>query len=180
MALIVEDGSGRADAESPNSVAELDAYHLREGNADWTGSEADKERWARLASLEMERLYADRASGRRKVLGQALTFPRASSYTLDGASISPDSVPAPWKAMHAELSLRAKRQEILRDVDRGGQLTSFSIGPQGPDRVIISKSYAAGAPAGKSFPVVEARMGRLLRPANELRSLFPATTGWAL
>lgn len=170
MTLVVEDGSGRSDAESPQSIAEIDAYHEREGNADWSGTEAEKETWARRATLRQEQLYAGRFSGYRRVYNQALSYPRCSSFTAAGALIGVDEVPAWWKAIHAELALRAKRGEVLPDMERGGQLQSYSVGPSGPDRLTISKSFAAGAPAGKSFAAIEAIADLYLRPANELRS----------
>ena len=43
MALIVEDGTGKATANSYVSLAVADAYFLLRGNADWAGPDTEKE-----------------------------------------------------------------------------------------------------------------------------------------
>jgi hypothetical protein len=75
MSLIVEDGSGLANAESYASVADATAYHASRGNAAWAlASTLNQEIALRNATDYLERKYVFR--GTRKTLQQALLWPR--------------------------------------------------------------------------------------------------------
>ena len=59
MVLIVEDGTGKADAESYLSVADADTYHTKHGDsADWDGaSTGDKEEALRMGTQYLDATY---------------------------------------------------------------------------------------------------------------------------
>jgi hypothetical protein len=113
MALTAEDGSGISGANSPNSIAELDALCAADprlvGWAQLTDSR--KEAAAILASRDMEREYRDRLTGQPVNAGQGLSFPRSGSWDARGRTILSTSVPEEWKLAHAHLSYRVAYEE---------------------------------------------------------------------
>lgn len=77
MALIVEDGTGLANAESYISVAAADAYHASRGNAVWEDLDPDvKEQNLRRATDFIDAHYSEDWSGETTTLEQALAWPR--------------------------------------------------------------------------------------------------------
>ena len=51
MTLVIEDGTGKSNAESYISVADADTYHSNRGNTDWAAlTTAEKERLLRIAT----------------------------------------------------------------------------------------------------------------------------------
>lgn len=75
MTLIVEDGSGRADAESYISVSDATAYHAAMGNTAWSAADPV----AQEAALRRATQYLDahyRFAGSRLTEMQALAWPR--------------------------------------------------------------------------------------------------------
>ncbi|MFD1189749.1 DnaT-like ssDNA-binding protein [Phenylobacterium conjunctum] len=77
MALIVEDGSMVAGAESYCSVTAADTYHSDSGNTAWAAlATAAKEQALRKATRYMLGAYRHRWAGTRKTTTQALDWPR--------------------------------------------------------------------------------------------------------
>lgn len=115
MALIVEDGSGVVGAESYNSVAELDEYHLKMGNDDWpqppeTGDDpnlAKKEAMARRSTVFLDARYGTLAGGIKTNPDQGLLFPRTGFITALGIEIGPNEIPKEYKNAQAEAALYA-------------------------------------------------------------------------
>lgn len=161
MALIVEDGTGLVDAESPQSIAALDAYHAARGNTSWTGTEAAKEAAARKASDYLEATWGCRLSGYRATTTQRLVYPRLSGTYADGRSVAPATTPEPWLAAHAELSLRALAAELAPDLARGGQIKRDVVGP-------LEQEFFEGAPAGTTYSLVDTLLRPLLHQSTAL------------
>jgi hypothetical protein len=87
VALVVEDGTGLANAESYASVAEADAYHADRGNAAWAAlATAVKEQALRKATEYMSQAYRIRWAGFRVKATQALDWPRAWVPLIDTPS----------------------------------------------------------------------------------------------
>jgi hypothetical protein len=85
MALVVEDGTGLANANSYASVADADAYHELRGNSVWTeAADSDKE-----IALVRATDYIDLSSfkGEAEEPGQALQFPRHDLYNRNGEQV---------------------------------------------------------------------------------------------
>jgi len=77
MAIIVENGTGLANAESYASVAAADTYHANRGNTLWaTMSVGEKEAALRRATDYMRQAYRLRWKGARLNETQALDWPR--------------------------------------------------------------------------------------------------------
>jgi hypothetical protein len=86
MALVVEDGTGLANAESYASVADADTRLAARGFALWdTMSEAEKEQALRRSTDYMVQVYRNRWAGTRVTTTQALDWPRIDVPRLDVA-----------------------------------------------------------------------------------------------
>jgi len=122
--LIVEDGTGKADAESLTSVAYADAYFTARAISTWTGTTAQKEAWLRLATEYFEGEYGLMFGGTRRTDTQALSFPRSlmpkkDSPALYGFSYWPDdNVPTQVQNAVCELALKAMSASLAPDVGR--------------------------------------------------------------
>jgi hypothetical protein len=131
MALVVEDGTGKADAESYISVADADTYFSNRGNAAWAAlSTAQKEQNLRKATDYLGQVYRQRWKGTRVSGEQALDWPRAYvsrddiNYTngegyvvISGYYYWPsDEVPTLVKNSCAELAYRASVADLAPDV----------------------------------------------------------------
>ncbi len=117
--LIVEDGSGKSDAESFISVENASAYHTARGNSAWAAlaSDAVREQCLRKATDYMEQVYRSRWQGYRVTEEQALSWPRSDVY-VDGYAIASDIVPAQVANACAELALRASAGDLAPDLDQ--------------------------------------------------------------
>jgi hypothetical protein len=142
MALVVEDGTGLANAESYISVADADTYHSKMGNSDWENLEsADKEACLRRAAQFMVAVYRLKWQGRRVKQEQKLDWPRVGVVIKDLASsagyLAPASyglfqvdynvVPDEVKNACAELALRASIGQLAPDLSQ--RVVSETIGP---------------------------------------------------
>lgn len=155
MSLIVEDGTGLANAESYCSVAAATTYHAALGNVAWAALASDtvREQMLRRATAYMRQAYRARWAGVRRHNAQALDWPRLNVPRLDfGYALNyydPDSVPEDVANACAELALRASSGSLLGDL--GPQKTKVKIGP-------IETEYAAQSPQIKRYPAVDAML----------------------
>lgn len=137
MALIVEDGTGLANAESYCSVAEATAYHGNIGNAAWASLASDtvREQCLRKATMYMLQRYRPKWAGWRKTSTQALDWPRYNVPIKDAPVLyggSPSyyddaSVPQTVKDACASLALRAATATLFADESR--TVSSETVGP---------------------------------------------------
>lgn len=122
MALIVEDGTGVANAESLASVAFADTYHANRGNIAW-GDIADvatKEQLLRKATDYAVAKYAGLWAGVPVSEAQFLPFPR----TVNGTNIG---LPVSIQQAIAELALSAKTSPLMPNIVRGKK--KVKVGP---------------------------------------------------
>ena len=151
MALLTEDGSIVAGAESLCSVATADAFFSNRGNTAWAAlTTAAKEQSLRKATDYMGSRYLDRWKGLIVAESQRLDWPR-SGVIVRGYEISYTTVPDAVKHACAMLAVRASAGELLADEERG--VRSEKIGP-------IAIEYDPASPQAKRYPEVE----KLLEP----------------
>lgn len=154
MALIVEDGTGKSDAESLCSVAVADNYHVSIGNeAAWVFlSDAVKEQCLRKATAFMSGRYRAKLGGYRKTVTQSLDFPRSLMPIKDALSkthYSDSDVPLAVQQACASLALRASTSTLLEDQKRSK--SSVTIGP-------ISTTYDRASPVATQYKEIDAMM----------------------
>lgn len=153
MALEVEDGTGKANADSYISVADADAYFAARGITLWaTLQEIEKEQALRRATDFMERRYGAQWTGQRLTLSQALSWPR-TGVVYQGWLLPSDTVPMQVVKACAELGFRAAGGEL--DPDLGAQVKSEAVGP-------IAVTYADGARQQVKFQAIDAMLGSLV------------------
>lgn len=155
MAIVVEDGTGRADAETYAAVAELDAHCAAHGLSLTGRTEPQKEAALRKAAAFVDTL--GRYKGRRLLAAQALEFPREGLVDWGGHPVP--GVPTRVKRACLDLAFKALSGELLADLDRGGRIASETVGP-------ISVSYAPDAPAGRTYQQAEKLLAPYLREAT--------------
>ncbi len=155
MALVIEDGSGRADAESYSSVTDCDAYHTARVNSAWTGDVAVKEAALREATAFIEDSYRGIWRGVRAKWEQALAWPRFGVIDQDGFHIASDTVPALVKDAVCEAALRAIQSDLTPDLERGGQIKRQKVD-------VIETEYKDDAPPHKVYPEIETKITCLL------------------
>jgi hypothetical protein len=141
MALIVEDGTGLANAESYASVAESITYHNNQGASQWAGiTTAQQEQALRRATEYLLGQYpATNWKGSRLSGDQSLDWPRANVQIKDGntmLSVASNTVPQRVKNACCSLALRAAAGKLLND--QGQRKSSVTVGA-------ISTSYAEGS-----------------------------------
>lgn len=104
MALIVEDGTNVANAESFATVAFADAYHLAMGNTTWAGATLAKEQALRRATAVLDGYSwaGFRTHGRL----QALSWPRSGVVDVEGLGVGTAEIPSGLQKATVELALR--------------------------------------------------------------------------
>lgn len=165
MALIVEDGTGKDDAESVASVAELDAYLAARGLAA-VADTATKEVALRLATE-----YADTAKrykGTTEFAAQALMFPRLNLTDWSGHPVT--GVPRRFKDAVLFLASQVLAGEPLYENLNGPQVVSESVGP-------ISVSYESGQGPDARHRVFTA-FDRLVAQYVRTPGTLKAAPGW--
>lgn len=157
MTLIVEDGTGRGDANGYVDLAYAEDYHALRDNAAWAAaSAAAREAAIVRATDHLDRSY--RFRGEKLTEGQALAWPRGGVEDAAGRAVT--GVPPAIRRGCAELALRALAEDLDPDQPRGGRVQSETVGP-------ISTTYFPGAPTANGRPAVD-RLLRQLTGAAEL------------
>ena len=160
MAIVIEDGTGLANAEAYISVADADAYFLARGNAAWAAlTTARKEEVLRDGSDYMAAVYGQRWKGSRVTETQALDWPR-EDVSANGFDIDNNVVPGAVARANAELAVRASAGELLED--QGAQVKSEQVGP-------IAVTYMDGARQATRYAFVDSMLGAYLEGMGQIR-----------
>jgi hypothetical protein len=167
MALVHEDGTGKADAESFVSLADATARHTAFGNAAWAAAASDtvREQALRKATAYMEQAYRERWSGNRHTVEQALSWPR-NSVVVDGyVVIDSDVVPPEVSNACADLALKALSDDLSPDLTRG--VVRKKIGP-------LETEYDRYSPQSKRFRAVDMALAPFLKGSSAMAMLVRA------
>jgi hypothetical protein len=125
MSLIVEDGTGLANAESYVSVAAATTYHANFGNAAWLDLDpATQEIYLRKATRDLDVLFGRTYLSTMLTTTQALLWPRVGYTTCDGVYVT--GVPVALANVVAELALLNATTDVLGPTDGTGNL-SFNL-----------------------------------------------------
>lgn len=163
MALIVEDGTGLATAESYTSVAYADAYHVKfTGSAEWAAAtEADKERHLRLGTQFLDLEYHNSWRGTRTNEGQALDWPRENVTDDDDYDLDDDELPTVLLYATAEAGLRSYLGDDLLGIETDGDVIqeSSKLGP-----LEDSYTYANPKPLHTKYPKIVKMLKSITKP----------------
>lgn len=162
MALVVEDGTGLANAESYVDVAYCDAYFTARNNTTWAAiaTSALKEGYIRQA-MDYLSLYTRSWKGSRLQLGQALDWPRwnvVRPEITDYLTLDPNVIPVEIKNAVAELALRASAGPLLPD-ETSPFVLKEAVGP-------LSREYAPGSSRTPRYGAIEGLLGPFLRSSG--------------
>lgn len=158
MPLIVEDGTGLADADAYVSTAAFKTYCDDRGLSYAGKTDAEIDQRIRLATEYVDTI--NRYKGSRMKGTQSLQFPRLSLYDWGGDEVS--GLPLKVKQACSELALRALTGELYEALDRGGMVASESVGE-------ISVSYEQGAPRGRFFTAAMNMLQQYVRDEKSVR-----------
>lgn len=157
MALIVEDGTGLANAESYAAVADADTRLANLGMTDWALLvTAEKEQALRRAAAYMEQAYRERWQGYRRKIDQALSWPRWW-VTVDQFPISPDIVPPVVANACIDLALKAAAGDLNADLERA--LVSKKTGP-------LEREWDRNSPEYKRYRAIDMALAPFLKGSN--------------
>lgn len=158
MALEVEDGTAKSNAESYVSVADASTYHALRGNTLWaTMSEGEMEAALRRATDYLVQTYRDLWAGCRATITQALDWPREDAPIKDAPALSyyaSDEVPQGVKNACALMAFKAASGEL--DADLSPPVLSEKVGP-------IEVAYAPGARQTVRYPAIDNMLAPFLR-----------------
>jgi len=164
--FIVEDGSGKSDANAFVSVVEADQITENYGaSTAWSGAtEAVKQNAIREATWFMNMQYSWK--GYRYYTTQSLQWPRYECYDDEGNYIDVDVVPERVKEACAYLALKVVGgSTLLEDLENASTVkrTKDVIGP-----LTEEIEYVKGEEAGVNWQIAD----KLVSPYVELKSFL--------
>lgn len=168
MALTVEDGTAKSDADSYLSVADADTYNTNyTGSTDWSAaSTAAKEIALRQATQYLEVHLDGNWRGFKFTSTQALAWPRSSAADNEGYYYDTDEIPQRLKDAVAELAERiVSGDTLLADQTSPGIIKRKSIKAGPVERDI---EYMGGLSQVTKYPKIE----DLLTPLVAITSML--------
>jgi hypothetical protein len=173
VALIVEDGTGLATAESYASVAEADLYHSNLGNTSWSAlTTPQKEQYLRQATNFLVQRYRTRWKGWRAYTVQRLDWPRLGVFLDDVAAyptggrlssfaymVAVNAVPAQVKDATCEAAYIASTGTALTPPTLTQNRLQVKTGP-------IFVAYDPRSPQTPRFPVIGQILSILLNEVS--------------
>jgi len=163
MALTVEDGTGKTDADSYLSEADCDTYWTNHGDpTDWSGAAtADKEAALRMATQFLDMEYSGRWRGVRANETQSLDWPRYGVTDDDYYAIDSDAMPQALKDATAEAAYRhiTETNGLMPDISEPGQIKQYTV-KVGP--IMKSTEYTSGKSQTKWFRKIDALLRSLI------------------
>lgn len=129
MALVTEDGTGKADAESFVSLPDAETYFTNHvAPAKWSAAtDAQKEAALRYATAWVD-LGFD-WSGSVVSTTQALSWPREGVADRDGREIASSVVPQSVQDATCEVAAAHLSKAVNEVLARGGKISRLKIGP---------------------------------------------------
>lgn len=157
--MIVEDGTGKIDANSYVSLADANLYHAARGNSGWVGGQGAKEVALIRATQAIDAKGLRRFVGDKATSTQALAWPRTDATDAYGFDIAETALPpALIKSICEAALIEIMNQGALEPtLERGGMVTRERV------EGAIDISYANGAPQGTTYSVVTNALSPLLR-----------------
>jgi len=158
MALIVEDGTIVASANSYVTLAEAVAYATDHGLAFSPSPDVGNVAALIRATSAIDGKYGFSFPGYRKGgRTQSLHWPRDAAYDAGGWLIPNTEIPVELKAAVIEAAVRelANPGSMMPDLARGGAIQSMSAGS-------VSISYAANAEARTTYTKIDGIISNIL------------------
>lgn len=170
MTLVVEDGTGKTDANGYISTAYADTYFADRGVTTWTGTDDVKGQAIIKATDYIETRWTGQFLGRLEFpdAPQALSFPRLGLYDKEGRVI--EGMPVSLQKATAEYALRALSSSLFLEptVETNGQRVQRSRDKVGP--IEEEREYVQGAAVStlRPFPAADRLIYQLVTSANRV------------
>ena len=168
MALVVEDGTVVAGANSYISVADATDYLTQRGYTIWTPLLEGEKEQALVRATDYLATYTWR--GNRVSADQLLDWPR-SGAVMYGFDVAETVIPLALKNACAELAIRAAAAALMPDIpfDETGRLVTKTVDKIGP--IDEERSYATRGPLSipvltRRYPQVDHMLAQLVRSAS--------------
>ncbi|MGB0749058.1 MAG: DnaT-like ssDNA-binding protein [Magnetospiraceae bacterium] len=159
MALIVEDGSGKTDAESYVTLAEANIFWAARNDAVWADAgDLEKEAALRAATEYLDVAYVWK--GVRVAVSQALAWPRYGVVDRDGFAVDYDAVPDAVRTALNHLAHAALGEDLLPAEDAASRIKRQR---EKVDVIETETEYAPGTSSRKRFPLVDRLVENLTR-----------------
>lgn len=160
MAVVLEDGTGRATANTLALKATVTSFWADRGGHPTWDALASNLQDARVVIatdyLHTNPRYA-RIRGQKLLATQRLMWPRKNATMRDGTPLASNIVPQAWiDAVCLLAPIADSLPSLLPTLDRGGKIVSESLTGVG------STTYAEDAPAGKVIQYVDGILGPYL------------------
>lgn len=173
MAIIIEDGTAKVDAEAYVSEADATTYLTKRGKGDAWDLVDDKEAALRNATDYMTQVYRARWTGYRRTSTQRLDWPRENVELPDAPGgaygyppyLDNDVVPEEVRNACAELALLSASTTLNPTLTRAK--SSVVIGP-------IQTVYDPASSESPRFPAVDAMLAPYLSGGGVTRRLVRA------
>lgn len=161
MAFVVEDGTGKPDANSYGAVADADVYFADRGVVDWTGDDSTKQGALVRATDYIEERFYGNFAGQATTDVQALSWPRQYAFNF-----GKNEIPATLKKACFEYALRALTQVLAPDLVLDGGFarvkTEETIGPMTDKFAVPSKGPGSDVMLIVPYPAADMLMRPLL------------------
>lgn len=154
MALIIEDGTAKPNAQAYVTSAEVAAYARLYGLAPPTSADAD----IMKAMRYLEGYYYERWIGVKRTEEQSLSWPRAYAVRMDGWTVEESEIPKEVKDAVCALALRSRDGDnLIPDLTRGDSVLEEQIGP-------LRVKYASNARTIPIYRDIEFILKPIVRP----------------
>lgn len=122
--MIVEDGTGKIDADSYVTVEFADDYFSARGVSEWADLKTEKKEQALIKATEfVDNIY--QWYGKKEFEHQSLRFPRVDIRDYEGAEIR--GIPLCLKQAICDASLISTSGELFETAEQNGDVTSETI-----------------------------------------------------
>ena len=162
MALNVEDGSGKSDADAYVSVADCATYVTARGLTFPTSPVGPAEAAIIRATAAIDAMYRARFPGQRtNGRAQALEWPRKYASDAEGNPIGENEIPQEIVNATCEAAVRelATPNSMMPDLERGGAIQRFKAGS-------VEVEYSGSASARTAFTAIDGILSSLLGTAS--------------
>jgi hypothetical protein len=169
MALVVEDGSGKTNADAFVSLTDCDTYFTnRQGSAAWNDAgvtDEEQEAAIRNSTAYLDRRYHGLWRGMRIELNQALDWPRQDIIDVDGFAVDAASVPQAVIDACCEGAVLALSEDLLPDIANTGIISEETVAV---GSVRSTTKYEGGKSQIKSFRKIETLLRGLIHPTGTI------------
>lgn len=169
MSLIVEDGSGVANANSYNALADADAFFAARNNTTWAALDQTDQKIPYLIQAVdyMQQAFRPRWKGWRHLTTQVLDWPRLwvdqfdspGNYGPNPYYFAPTTIPQEVKTAQLLLALKITNGDLAPDLERVEQIVKVGS---------IQVTYDSNRPPFTVYRDVEMLLGPFLQTSGNM------------